>query len=187
MDGAARLRPSLAWLGLAGAVAVAGIAGAGVLLVLLLRDVDGPFVPLSTPVTVQLDAGEGRGIWVTDGAPVRAQCSAQGPRVAELESTSGVTVTSGSRQYHSFLRFEAPRAGTYRVACSPGERLALGPRVTGLRIAAGVLGVLASFFGGLLGAGLIVALVLILRERSKRRAETAGPPAGPPPGSPFGG
>ncbi|HVE67723.1 MAG TPA: hypothetical protein VNB64_03985 [Solirubrobacteraceae bacterium] len=179
------VRPSLTWLGLAGAVAVAGIAGAVILFVLLLRDVDGPFVALSAPVTVQLDEGEGRGIWVTDDGPVRAECSAQGPRVAELESTSGVTVTSGGREYHSFLRFEAPRAGTYRVACAPGDRLALGPRVTGLRIAAGVLGILASFFGGLLGAGLIVAVVLILRERSKRRAETARPP--PAPGSPFGG
>lgn len=167
------IRPSLGWLGLAGAVAVAGIAGAVILFVLLLRDVDGPFTALEGPVTVRLDEGEGRGIWRYGSAPVSGSCSATGPARADMERTSGVTVTSGGTEYHSFLRFEAPRAGRYRVDCAASAPLALGPRVTGWRIAAGVGGVLASFFGGLLGAALIVAILLIVRERSKRRAETA--------------
>lgn len=174
MTGEPRVRPSLGWLGLAGAVAAAGIAGAAILLVVLLRDVDGPFVALDAPASVRLDEGEGRGIWSYSDAPVSATCSARGPARPEMKRTGGVTVTSGGREYHSFVRFQAPLAGTYRVTCDPGTGLVLGPHVTGLRVAAGVVGVLASLFGGLLLAGAIVAAVLLLRERSKRRQEVAG-------------
>jgi hypothetical protein len=170
----ARIRPSLGWLGLAAAVAVAGIAGAAILLVLLVRDVDGPFVTLDGPATVRLDEGEGRGIWALSDVPPDGYCSATGPALVEMKRTSGVTVTSGAREYHSFLRFDVPRAGTYRVSCATSAPVALGPHVTGLRLAAGIVGILASFFGGLLMAAGIVAAVLILRERSKRRREVAG-------------
>ncbi|MDX6699568.1 MAG: hypothetical protein QOE65_2965 [Solirubrobacteraceae bacterium] len=168
------LRPSLGWLGLAGALVAAGIAGAVILFVVLIRDVDGPFTPLTAPVSVHLGAGEGRGVWAYRDVPVDGSCRAAGPGRVRMQSTHGVTVTSGGHRYHSFLRFQAPRAGTYRVSCAASQPLALGPRVTGLRIVAGVGGVLASFFGGLFAAALVVALVLILRERDRRRAETAG-------------
>ena len=174
MSEPARVRPSLGWLGLAVAAAVAGIAGAVVLGVLLVRDVDGPFVALDGPATVRLDEGEGRGIWARTDADVSGYCTAAGPARAEMQRTGGVTVTSGGREYHSFLRFEAPRAGRYRVDCAASQPLALGPHVTGLRLFAGIAGVLASFFGGLMLAGLITALVLLLRERSSRRIELAG-------------
>ena len=170
MNDTGQVRPSLGWLGLAAAMAVAGIAGAAILLVLLIRDVDGPFVALDGPATVRLDQGEGRGIWSYTDAPLSGFCRATGPARVEMERTSGVTIGSGGREYHSFLRFEAPRAGAYRVDCATSAPVALGPRVTGLRLVAGIGGVLASFFGGLLLAGGIVAAVLILRERSKRRA-----------------
>ena len=166
-----RIRPSLGWLALAGVVAILGIAGAGVLLYVMLEDVTGDFDALDGPATVQLDEGEGRGIWAYDDVPVSGSCRATGPATAEMKDTDGVTVTSGGREYHSFLRFEAPRTGRYTVDCATSRPVALGPYVTGLRIFAGVAGVLGAFFGGLLGAGLIVALVLILRERSQRRLE----------------
>jgi hypothetical protein len=166
-----RIRPSLGWLGLAGAVFVAGIAGAVLLLVVTLKDVTGSFTPLDGPASVRLDEGDGKGLWTYSSEPVSGFCSATGPARVEMKRTDGVTVTSGGREYHSFLRFEAPRTGTYRVSCATSRPVALGPSVTGLRIFAGVAGVLGSFFGGMLLAGLIVALVLILRERSKRRLE----------------
>ncbi len=174
MNADRRVRPSLGWLGLAGVVAVAGIAGAVILFVVLIRDFDGGFRALDGPAVVRLDEGEGRGIWSYTDAPLSGFCSAAGPARVEMERTSGVTVTSGGREYHSFLRFEAPRTGAYRVSCATSAPVALGPRVTGLRIFAGVAGILASFFGGLLAAGGIVAAVLILRERSKRKMETGG-------------
>lgn len=166
-----RIRPSLGWLGLAGAVAVAGIAGAVLLVVVTLQDVTGSFSPLDGPTTVRLQEGDGRGIWTYSSAPVSGFCSATGPARADMKRTTGITVTTGGREYHSFLRFEAPRAGTYRVSCATSRPVALGPSVTGLRLVAGVAGVLGSFFGGLILAALIVAVVLILRERSKRRLE----------------
>ncbi|MDX6670372.1 MAG: hypothetical protein QOI91_735 [Solirubrobacteraceae bacterium] len=166
-----RIRPSLWWLGLAGAVVVAGIAGAVLLLVVTLKDVTGSFTPLNGPATVRLHEGDGRGIWTYTSEPVSGFCSATGPARVEMQRTTGVTVTTGGREYHSFLRFEAPRTGAYHVSCATSRPVALGPSVTGLRLFAGVAGVLGSFFGGLFLAALIVALVLILRERSKRRLE----------------
>jgi hypothetical protein len=120
---------------------------------------------------VRLDTDEGRGIWALTDEAVSGFCSATGPERVDMKRTSGVTVTSGGTEYHSFLRFRAPAAGTYRVDCAASRPLALGPYVSGGRIFAGVGGVLGSFFGGLLLGALIVCLVLILRERSTRRLE----------------
>jgi hypothetical protein len=168
-----RIRPSLAWLGLAAIPALAGIAVAVVVLLSLLDDVTGGFTRLDSPATVRLDKGEGRGIWALSDESVSGFCSAAGPSRADMKRTSGVTVTSGGTEYHSFLRFRAPEAGTYRVDCAASRPLSLGPYVTAGRILAGVGGVLGAFFGGLLLGGLIVCLVLILRERSTRRLELA--------------
>jgi hypothetical protein len=142
-----------------------------VVLLGLLDDVTGSFEPLGGPASVRLEAGEGRGIWALTDESVSGFCSAAGPRRADMKRTSGVTVTSGGTEYHSFLRFRAPETGTYRVDCAASHPLALGPYVTAGRIFAGVGGVLAAFFGGLLLGALIVCLVLILRERSTRRLE----------------
>lgn len=166
-----RIRPSLAWLGLAGLPAVAGIAVAVVVLVALIDDVTGGFRALDGPVSVRLKEDEGRGIWAHTGESVSGFCSATGPARAAMKRTSGVTVTTGGTEYHSFLRFRAPRAGTYQVDCAASRPLSLGPYVTGGRIFAGVAGVLGAFFGGLLLGALVVCLVLILRERSTRRLE----------------
>jgi hypothetical protein len=166
-----RIRPSLAWLGLAGLPVLAGIAGAVVLLVVTLEDITGDFDALDGPRIVRLDEGEGRGIWAHTDGPVSGSCQATGLGRVEMKDTDGVTVTSGGREYHSFLRFEAPRDGAYRVDCAASQPLSLGPSVTGLRIFTGVAGVLGSFFGGLLLGGGLLGLVLILRERSKRRLE----------------
>jgi hypothetical protein len=163
---------------------VAGIALAVLLLVLLIDDVGGDFVRLDGARTVRLDEGQGRGIWVYDesASDVSGFCSAAaGTERAEMKRTTGVRVTTGGREYHSFLRFQAPADGAYTVSCATSRPVALGPYVTGLRLFAGVAGILGAFFGGLLLAGLIVAGVLILRERSTRRLELearAGTPAG---------
>jgi hypothetical protein len=166
-----RIRPSLWWLVLAGPVAVAGIAAAVVVAVFALRDVTGPFVNLTGPTVVHLRAGEGRGIWARTSAELSGYCSATGPVRARMERTSGVTVTIDGRQYRSFLHFKAPRTSDYRIDCATSGPVALGPRVTGRRLVAGVIGGLACFFGGLMLAAAIVAAVLILRERSTRRLE----------------
>jgi hypothetical protein len=137
----------------------------------LLDDVTGSFEPLDGPVSVRLEKDEGRGIWALTDESVSGFCSAAGPRRVEMKRTSGVTVTSGGTEYHSFLRFRAPEAGTYRVDCAASRPLSLGPYVTAGRILTGVGGILGAFFGGLLLGALIVCLVLILRERSTRRLE----------------
>jgi hypothetical protein len=166
-----RIRPSFVWMALGAVPAVAGIAIAVVLFIGLLGDVSGDFDPLNGPLTVRLDDNEGRGIWAQTDESVSGFCSATGPAQAEMKRTNGVTVTSDGTEYHSFLRFRAPEAGVYRVDCAASRPLSLGPYVTAGRIFAGVGGVLGAFFGGLLLAGLIVCLVLILRERSTRRLE----------------
>ena len=166
-----RIRPSLAWLVLSGVVGAAGIAVAVVVLVHLLNDVTGSFEPLNGPTTVRLDSGEGRGVWAHTDQPVSGFCSAGGPAQAEMKRTSGVTVTSGGTEYHSFLRFRAPEAGAYTVSCAASRPLSLGPYISAGRIVAGVAGTLGAFFGGLFLGAAILCLVLLLRERSKRRLE----------------
>ena len=166
-----RIRPSFAWLALSGVAVVAGIAVAVVLFIGLLGDVTGSFEALDGPRTVRLDKGEGRGIWAETDQGVSGFCSARGPQPAGMQRTSGVTVTSGGTEYHSFLRFRAPASGTYTVDCAASRPLALGPYITAGRIFAGVAGILGAFFGGLVAAALILCLVLILRERSTRRLE----------------
>jgi hypothetical protein len=161
-------------MGLGVVPALAGIVVAVVVALALLDDVTGDFTRLDGPATVRLDEGEGRGIWTTsdvDSSAIAGFCSADGPAQAQMKDTNGVTVTSGGTEYHSFLRFRAPQAGTYRVDCAASRPLALGPYVTGGRIVAGVAGALGAFFGGLLLGAAIVCLVLILRERSTRRLE----------------
>jgi hypothetical protein len=166
-----RIRPSLAWLGLAALPIVAGIAGATLLVIDAVDDVDKPFSQIDGPTDVRLDEHEGRGIWARTEAEVSGFCSATGPAQADMKPTHGVTVTTGGHEYHSFLRFRAPRAGRYQVDCATSRPLWLGPYLTGGRIVGAIGGVLGSFFGGLLLGGLIVGLVLLARERSTRRLE----------------
>ncbi len=158
-------------MGLAAAPVLAGIAVAVLVLLSLLDDVTGSFEPLEGPVSVRLEEDEGRGIWALTDESVSGFCSAAGPQRVDMKRTSGVTVTSGGTEYHSFLRFRAPEAGNYRIDCAASRPLSLGPYVTAGRILAGVGGILGAFFGGLLLGALIVCLVLILRERSTRRLE----------------
>ncbi len=158
-------------MGLAAAPVLAGIAVAVLVLLSLLDDVTGSFEPLEGPVSVRLEKDEGRGIWARTDESVSGFCSAAGPQRVDMKRTSGVTVTSGGTEYHSFLRFRAPEAGNYRIDCAASRPLSLGPYVTAGRILAGVGGILGAFFGGLLLGALIVCLVLILRERSTRRLE----------------
>ncbi len=160
-------------MGLAAAPVLAGIAVAVLVLLSLLDDVTGSFEPLEGPVSVRLEEDEGRGIWALTDESVSGFCSAAGPQRVDMQRTSGVTVTSGGTEYHSFLRFRAPEAGNYRIDCAASRPLSLGPYVTAGRILAGVGGILGAFFGGLLLGALIVCLVLILRERSTRRLELA--------------
>ena len=171
-----RIRPSFAWLALSGVAVVAGIVVAVLIGVGLFGDVTGDFDQLNGPRTVQLDKHEGRGIWVDTDRGVSGFCSARGPEQVDMERTHGVTVTSGGTEYHSFLRFKAPQAGTYTVDCATSRPVSLGPYITAGRIFVGVGGILGSFFGGLLLGALILCLVLILRERSKRKLELEASP-----------
>ena len=169
-----RIRPSFAWLGLSGLAVAAGIAGAVLILVALIDDVTGSFEPLDGPRTVQLDRGEGRGIWARTAFGVSGFCSADGPARVQMKDTNGVSVTSGGTEYHSFLRFRAPKTGRYTVSCAVSRPVSLGPYISGGRIFAGVAGTLGALFGGLLAGAVILCLVLILRERSTRRLELEG-------------
>ena len=168
-----RPRPSLAWLGLAVLPVAAGIAIAVLLFVDALGDATGDFTALDGPAEVRLDKGEGRGIWARTENEVSGFCSATGAaeQRPEMKPTHGVTVTSGGVEYHSFLRFRAPRAGRYTVDCAASQPLSLGPYLTAGRLVAAIGGVLGSFFGGFLLGGLVVAVVLLARERSKRRLD----------------
>jgi hypothetical protein len=183
----ALLRPRRGWYAVAGVVWVAGVGAAVALFVTTILLATGPFTEFDAPggTTVELDAGDERGIYVqTEGSPLGTVAapsasdlgctvvSARGARMVP-GSVGGITLSSGGDEYVGRLRFEASESGRYRVDCRPTRRLplAVGPKVTGLEL---VLRIGAMFAGGVVGlggAGAIVLLVYLRREAHKRRLQ----------------
>ena len=114
--------------------------------------------------------------------------SVQPPAVIQLRTaTANTTYTANGRSGHSVLEFSIQRAGTYAFACNYGEN-SKGPQVVvavgsgaGAAIARTVLGGLAAFFGGC-GTGVLAILVVILRrERAKKKLRQLSVPGTPRP------
>jgi hypothetical protein len=91
------------------------------------------------------------------------------------------TYDVGGRSGRSVLEFRVPEDGTYKFACAyaegasgPETVLAVGSGVGG-RIFGTVFGSLAAMFGGIGSAGIVILLVFLLRERSKKRLASIPP------------
>jgi hypothetical protein len=168
------IRPN-AWWYASCAIPLVACVGLGVLLLVgAIGDVAHGLTDFTTPsaVTVGLDERDQRDIFVhrpSVVSPSEADCRVTGPAgPVPLRPRTNTRIQDASDRYRSLFTFEAPADGDYRVHCGAERRvdLAVGPHV-GVRTIVGVIGGLAAFFVGLALAGGVVALVAILRHRSK--------------------
>jgi preprotein translocase subunit SecF len=168
------IRPNAWWYASCAIPLVACVVLGVVLLVGAIRTVAHGLTDFTTPsaVTVHLDERDQRDIFVhrpSGVSPSEADCRVTGPTgTVPLRLSTNTRIQDSSDRYRSLFTFEAPADGDYRVHCG-AERpvdLAVGPHV-GVRTLAGVIGAIAAFFVGLALAGGVVALVAILRHRSK--------------------
>ena len=100
---------------------------------------------------------------------------ASGNRINTRRPTMSTAYSLGGREGRSVLEFVTEGAGVYHVVCDydegsqgPQVVLAVGSGV-GERIFSMVAKSLASFFGGGILGGAIIATVALLRERAKRQ------------------
>jgi hypothetical protein len=171
----------------AGVVWVTGVGAAVALFVTTILLATGPFTEFVAPggTTVDLDAGEGRGIYVqTEGSPLGTVVApsasdlgctvlaARGARVVPA-SLGGITLSSGDDTYVGRLKFEASTAGPHRVDCRPTRRLplAVGPKITALELVARIAGMFGAAIVGLGGAGAIILVVYLRRDAHRRRLQ----------------
>jgi hypothetical protein len=89
------------------------------------------------------------------------------------------TYSVNGRAGHSALEFGTEEAGLYHIACDypessqgPQAVLAVGVGVAG-RIFSMIMKSLASFFGGVILGGGIIAIALVMRDRAKKRLAKA--------------
>jgi hypothetical protein len=197
------IRPNAWWYASCAIPLVACVVLGVLLLVGAIRAVAHGLTDFTTPsaVTVGLDEGDQRDIFVhrpSVVSPSEADCRVAGPTgPVPLRLSTNTRIEDSGDRYRSLFTFEAPADGDYRVHCG-AERpvdLAVGPHL-GVRTIFGVIGGIAAFFVGLVLAGAVVALVAILRHRSKVKLErerlygaggwggpTGGGPWSPPPGA----
>jgi hypothetical protein len=197
------IRPNAWWYASCAVPLVACVVLGVLLLVGAIRAVAHGLTDFTTPsaVTVGLDEGDQRDIFVhrpSVVSPSAADCRVDGPTgPVPLRLSTNTRIQDSGDRYRSLFTFEAPADGDYRVHCG-AERpveLAVGPHL-GVRTIFGVIGGIAALFVGLVLAGAVVALVAILRHRSKVKLErerlygaggwgapTGGGPWSPPPGA----
>lgn len=104
--------------------------------------------------------------------------------------SSTINYSVGGRSGRSVLEFPVRESGQYRFACGYPEDLK-GPEVVvavgtgvGEQISSTVLRSLAAMFGGGAAAGLVIFVVYLMREKSKKElAKQASPQSYPPLGS----
>lgn len=179
-----QLKPSRLWYWLAPLPALIGVGIALVLLVGVIQQFDTDLDHLRTPgsVTVQLDEGDERGIYVqTAGAPGAVNppravsCTVRGAREANvpLRGTSGLTLTVGGDEYVEQDRFTAPADGSYVVSCSepPGLPVAVGPHIAVRRFFWPVIGMIAAFLIGVALTGVIAVVTGVRRSNHKQRLQ----------------
>ena len=186
------MRPSLLWCVLAGLVGVACAVGGGVLAGSLVGEFDFPDDRFTTPgeTTVRLDEGREQTIYqrvhvgdtlIDDEVDSsELSCRVTGPDeedVAVGENNIEYTTSKGGDEYVAKLDFDPPRGGDYRVRCTSdaGElTLAVGDKFRAVRFVSRLLGAIAAFIGGAVVAAGVIAWVLYLRDRNRRRR---GPPS----------
>ncbi len=177
-------------------VAVAGLVYAGSLLL----DVAGEsFIRMLAPGTkvMDLEGGKSYTIFLERESTLDGKVYSVSQPIAGLGCTvrkvsggevlptrvprSTMLYKEGGRSGRSYLAFDIPADGSYRVACDYAEPG--GPRVVvavgtgfGLQMAVGVMGTIASVLLGFLGAGIPVIIVLLMRERAKKVMQSSSPP-----------
>lgn len=196
-SGPREIRPSRVWYWIAGAVAIAAIAGA--ILVFTGGDDDGGGLGSLTDVlstleelqapgstTVDLEAGEEWAIYALSGRgsfrlapPASLECGVLEPGGEQrpLASNLGIgTVTLGNESYETVFTFEVRESGPHRVSCRTRDSRPL-PLLVGESIE---IGEIFGFFGraalgvAILLLGLIVTTAIalpVLLARSRRIAE----------------
>ena len=115
-----------------------------------------------------------------DGLVCRVSSVQDGATIPIGNSGMSTSYSVNGRSGHSVLEFSIQQNGRYAFACDYGEN-SKGPEVVvavgsgvGEAITSTVIGGLGYFFGGI-GAGLIVVvLVVIRRERNKKRIWQSG-------------
>ena len=181
-----RVRPSLAWYWVAGAVAVAGVAAAAVLAlvgVVGLIDRIQEFQRVAVPGAAELtlDAGgyvvyhEAPGVGGDGGnavpVPQVTVTSAADRRLPLSNYQGGFTYDAGGHQGRAIATFRVEEPGSYqvRVDADGGSTgtVAVGPGL-GWGFAGAVVAALLVFFVSL-GIGAVIALVTGLRRSQARR------------------
>jgi hypothetical protein len=111
-----------------------------------------------------------------DGLACRVSSAQKGSAIAVRRPNMSTTYSVGGRSGHSVLEFPINQDGKYTFACDYGEN-APGPEVVvavgsgvGEAISRTVLGALAAFFGGGVAGLIPVVVVVIMRERQKRKS-----------------
>lgn len=110
-----------------------------------------------------------------NGLSCRASSVQNGSTVSIQKPTMSTSYSVNGRSGHSVLEFSIQQAGKYAFACDYGEG-AKGPEVVvavgsgvGGAITRTVVGGLAAFFGGIGAALAVVFVVVMMREREKKR------------------
>ena len=110
-----------------------------------------------------------------NGLACRASSVQNGSTVSIQKPTMSTSYSVNGRSGHSVLEFSIQKAGKYAFACDYGEG-AKGPEVVvavgsgvGGAITRTVVGGLAAFFGGIGAALAVVFVVVMMREREKKR------------------
>jgi hypothetical protein len=110
-----------------------------------------------------------------DGLVCHVSSAENGTVIALEKSSASVSYSVNGRSGHSVLEFPIQQAGRYTFACAYGEN-SNGPEVVmavgsgvGEAISRTVIGGLGAFFGGIAAGLAVLSVVLIKREREKKR------------------
>jgi hypothetical protein len=199
-----QMRPSRGWYWVAGGIALLGVVVAAVLFVSILRPLFDDVDDFRTPgsVTVELDSGDTRTIYQrvdqvfdvdvdsSGVSPNDLACTVRGPEgQVEVERADGFRYTRNDDDYEAKLKFEANASGEHVVACryapAPAQAipLAVGPHFGTAGFVTRLLGFFAALFGLPLIGGILALVVLLMRQRSKRRLQADVRAGWPPPGA----
>jgi hypothetical protein len=173
---ASELRPRRYWYAVAAAIAVV-LIGAGVTIGVLrftkmLGAVDdGPRFGGTGSVTVQLDAGSDKAIWVESrGLSFAPECQITSPGTLH-GSGSDTSIGKGTTTWHLLDTIDVPKTGEYQIRCrSEGTRVqyAIGDSVdVGGFVVGLVLAIVLPIVGFL--SCVVICLITGLRRSSHRK------------------
>jgi hypothetical protein len=183
----AELRPSRLWYWLSPIPAVIGVVVAVVFIVMLVNriDLDTDRFQAGSPITVKVDEGKERGIYVqtnvitpvspgaTFGEPACTVREQSSELRVPLDNPSGeFTFTTGNDEFRELYYFEAPRTGNYTVSCEgEGQPLAVAPHFGFKGLVIPILGAIGSFLLGLALTATIAIVTGVKRGRHKKQLQ----------------